>query len=162
MNLYTNAIEPLASRCAYQFTSLDLGLLNSIFADDAAVVTPGIKKAELVCQRIDQFLEWSGLPANVSKCPRFASKEATQPSYFRSAAHSSVSAHPIPNWQEELQIPGVTDFWRLVLWCHQVRAAGSCKLPVCSSQQTGVVPPQQMPTLQEGCVTSTSLVTQHF
>ena len=66
MNLYTNAIEPLASRCAYQFTSLDLGLFNSIFVDDAAVVTRGIKEAELVCQRIDQFLEWSGLQANVS------------------------------------------------------------------------------------------------
>ena len=94
MNLYTNAIEPLASRCAYQFTSLDLGLLNSIFADDAAVVTPGIKKAELVCQRIDQFLEWSGLPANVSKCPRFARRRQPSPAIFD--PQLTLQSQPIP------------------------------------------------------------------
>ena len=94
MNLYTNTSETLASCSAYQFTSLDLGLFNSIFVDNAAVVTRGIKEAELVCQRIDQFLEWSGLQANVSKCSRVAQRRQPIPAIFN--LQLTLQSQPIP------------------------------------------------------------------
>ena len=94
MNLFVDALEPLESRCAYDFSSLNVSLFNSIFADDAATVTRGVKEAQLVCQRIGEFLEWSGLQANVSKCSCFSRRRQPGPAVFD--PELSIKSQSIP------------------------------------------------------------------
>lgn len=72
INLYADAVKPLEVHCAYFFSKSANQMLLSSFADDMCIVSRGIKEAKILCERTDQFLSWSGLDINASKCACFS------------------------------------------------------------------------------------------
>ena len=77
INLHVDALTPLQDQCVYRFSKTENDMMLSIFADDICIVTSGVKEANLLCERTNQFLKWSQLDVNISKCACFSrSKQA--------------------------------------------------------------------------------------
>ena len=76
MNTYIDSVRPFFHEgyCFHNSTK-QLSLLQ--YADDTCIVTNGPATCQAILRRTDQWLEWSKMRANVSKCKCLALKAST-------------------------------------------------------------------------------------
>ena len=94
INLYVDALTPLQDQCVYRFSKTENQMMLSIFADDICIVTSGVKEANLLCERTNQFLKWSQLDISIPKCACFSRSKQAGSACFD--PHVSIGNKKIP------------------------------------------------------------------